>query len=157
MPQVSSSLLYLFLSSLLATMTSNDFRCGSPHYLFWVAVKEIPFSCHIMDIYKIIWFLDYSGNLFKFLNSNPDYFGTADSATSWAPPSRFYQEPPKRLVDGLTAGVVREGVFDVPEEHDPSTSPGGSKYPIFEVSGSKVQQKYMVFGTRILKCSVLGP
>ena len=29
---------------------------------FWVAVKELNLSCHVMDIYQKVWFLDY-GNL----------------------------------------------------------------------------------------------
>ena len=35
--------------------------------------------------------------------------------------------------------------------------PRGSKYPIFKDSGPKTAIKGMVFGTRNLKCWVLGP
>ena len=35
--------------------------------------------------------------------------------------------------------------------------PRGSKYPVFEVSGPRTAIKSMAFGTRNLKCWVLGP
>ena len=51
-------------------------------------------------------------------------------------------------------GGLRKGGF---QSTPTRIVPRGSKYPIFEVSGSQIPIRDMVFGTRCLKYWVLGP